>query len=212
MQALFQIAGFFAVSATFAYLITLAFVQWQKSKRFTLFSIGAPAHLKTSGGVFRTRFAGVEPNGLRFTSPIQRDHFHPIAVGETVTLEVPMAGGVAIFRTEVVERILASHELVVRAPDRLRCQERREAVRSDARTKEIRVEDQAAWLCDLAPNGLRFVRDGVLRKGERIKVDLPNLEEPVYGWVLECTNNFDRIMGTHMIRARFEEPVHVGAG
>lgn len=210
MQALFQIVGFFAVSAAFAYLLTLAFVLRQKRKQFEFFAVGAPARLRTPDGVFRTRFAGAGPSGLHFTSPIQRDHFHPIGVGEKVTLEVPMSEGVAIFRTEVVERILTSHELVVRVPERLHCQERREAVRSDARTKEIRVENQAAWLCDLAPNGLRLVRDGVLRQGERIKVEMSCLEEPVYAWVLECSNNFDRMMGTHMIRARFEEPVNVG--
>lgn len=209
MQALFQIVGFFAVSAAFAYLLTLAFVRRQSRRQFEFFAAGAPARMKTSDGVFRTRFAGTGSNGLHFTSPIQRDHFHPIGVGEKVTLEVPMSGGVAIFRSEVVARILTSHELVVRVPERLHCQERREAVRSDARTKEIRVENQAAWLCDLAPNGLRLVRDGVLRQGERIKVEMPCLTEPVYAWVLECSSNFERMMGTHVIRARFEEPVAI---
>jgi hypothetical protein len=71
------------------------------------------------------------------------------------------------------------------------------------------VEDQAAWICDLAPNGIKLVRDGVLRQGERIKVEIPCLEEPVYAWVLECTGNFDRMMGTHIVRARFEHPVQV---
>ena len=209
MQALLQIAGFFAVSAAVAFLFTIVWVAWKKGRQLSSLTVGAPARMKTIDGVYRTRYAGSSQEGLRFTGPIKRDHFHPIGVGERVTFEVPMSGGVAIFRSEVVGRIAESHEIVVRAPERLHCQERRDAVRKDARTKEIRVENQAAWICDLAPNGIKLVRDGVLRQGERIKVEMPCLEEPVYAWVLECTNNFDRMMGTHVVRARFEEPVQV---
>src|SRR5688500_4704996 len=187
MDALLQIAGFFAVSAAIAFMFTLAFVSWKNRRQLSCLTIGAPARMKTSDGVYRTRYAGFSKNGLHFAGPIQRDHFEPIGVGERVTLEVPMSSGVAIFRSEVVKRIAASHEIVVRSPERLHCQERRDAVRKDARTKEIRVEDQAAWLCDLAPHGIKLVRDGVLRQGERIKVEMPCLEEPVYAWVLECT-------------------------
>lgn len=209
MYALLQIAGFFAVSAAVAFLFTLVWVAWKKAKQLSCLTVGTPARMKTKDGVYRTRFSRATKEGLHFTGPIQRDHFQPIRVGERVTLEVPMSSGVAIFRSEVVGRIVASHEIVVRSPQRLHCQERRDAVRKDARTKEIRVEDQAAWLCDLAPHGIKLVRDGVLRQGERIKVEMPCLEEPVYAWVLECTKNFDRMMGTHIVRARFEEPVQV---
>jgi hypothetical protein len=207
MLVILQILGILVLSAVVAYGLTAAGLLFRKKVTEQSLLPGSAVRLKTPSGVYRTRFIGPSAEGMSFAAPLQRDHYVPIGVGELVTVESPMKNGVAIFRTRVVARDADTHEILLAKPEKIYREDRRSASRRRSEMEQIRVEDAPAWLCDLGPAGIRFRCETTIKKGERIKVELPDRNEPSYAWVLDCSGNQSRFARSHLVRARFEEPV-----
>jgi hypothetical protein len=207
MSELFQIVGFFAFAAAVAF--ALSYLLFRLPLRRVPFGLspGALVRIRTSSGVHRTRFNGLMTNGLSFADPLQRDSYVPLKMGEVVTVEAPLRDGVLMFRSMVASRDVETHEIVLEAPVSIYRQDRRDANRKVLNGRTISVEGRPASLIDLSENGVRFARNGPLEKGERIRFEF---EDGIFfGWVLECLPNFDPGDGTHVIRARFEEPLKI---
>ena len=107
----------------------------------------------------------------------------------------------------VSAREIDTHEIVLEAPDSGDREDGRDTKRQVLTGRTISVEDRPAWLVDLSEFGVRFARNGALEQGERIRLDFD--DSVVFGWVLECLPNYDSGDGTHLVRARFEEPLQI---
>jgi len=207
MRELFEIIGFFSCAAAVAF--GLSYLLFRLPIRKLPFGLapGAMVRIKAEGGVYRTRFLRRRQEGLVFAAPLQRDHYVPLHPEEEVKVEAPMRDGVLIFRSKIVERHVDSHEICLAFPQEIHRKERRECARKSLSGKQISVEERPAWLLDISEFGAKFARNGPLQKGERIRVDLA--DRSLYGWVLECTLNVVEGEGSHVVRARFEEPVRL---
>jgi hypothetical protein len=100
-------------------------------------------------------------------------------------VEAPVLGGVQVFRSEVLDRIAASHELVLRRPTRVEAWDRRSEARTTASEEAlIELNGEMAGVVDSAPNGLRVLTLARLEPGEAVRLRVDG--EVRDGWVLEC--------------------------
>lgn len=202
MHDLLQLIGFFAVAAAFSFALSYGIARALGQRRMQVLVPGCSVRLRTSDGVYRTRYAGPSPQGLVFAAPLKRDSYVPISVGAPVTVEAPSHRGVLLFRTRVASRDAATHEFVLAAPDRVFHEDRRQSPRLVKGRAAIRVEEQTAWLADASETGFRFYSDAAFGPGERVRIDLPEQEEPEFAWVLHCGPNLEGGKGAYSIRAR----------
>jgi hypothetical protein len=173
--------------------------------------MGARLRLRATHGVYRCRVEGRGPDGWVISSPLQRDSYVPLQVGEPLTVEWPTERGVVLFRTRVLSRDAVDHTYRIAAPERPRPQERR----SEPRTTEFPIDRVAfdggpAELVDLSPRGCRLRAARCPAPGNRVRVDLPWSREPSFGSVLEVRSaRFDSAPGVE-VRLVFEERVPLG--
>ncbi len=168
--------------------------------------VGGTVRLKTTSGVYRTRLLAVDAAGWHLTAPLSRDAYVPLRPGEEVVLEAPVMGGAILARTSVASRDADTHEVIVAMPKRAHSIERRETRRvSESEGLPAKVESKAAVLLDVSPFGARVECEAEVGSGERVRLDLPWSEEPVFAWVLEVLP----VLGTHgrwtACRVRFED-------
>lgn len=204
MSELLQIVGFFALAAAVSFAVSLILIRLFARRHRNILDPGCAVRLRTSDGVYRTRFTGPNQLGLVFAAPLQRDCYVPISVGAPVTVEAPGRRGVLLFRTKVAHRDAATHEIVLETPAKVFQEDRRQTKRCAHGQTAIEVEGAAAWLCDRSEIGLRFTTDRRLQSGERIRIDLPGDDEPIFGWVLHCGPNVDGGKGSYVVRVRLE--------
>ncbi|MCX7801107.1 MAG: flagellar brake protein [Fimbriimonadales bacterium] len=173
--------------------------------------VGAKLRLRTAQGVYRCRVEARGPDGWVITSPLQRDAFVPLQVGEALTVEWPTERGVVLFRTRVLARDAVDHTYRIAPPERARPQERR----SHPRTTEfpidrVALDGRPAELVDLGPRGCRLRTASCPVPGTRVRVDLPWASEPSFGAVLEVrASSFDGGPGVEA-RLAFEQRVPLG--
>lgn len=204
MSELLQIVGFFALAAAISFGLSLTLMRLFARRARHILDPGCAVRLRTADGVYRTRFAGPNRLGLVFAAPLQRDSYVPISVGAPVTVEAPGKNGILLFRSKVAHRDAATHEIVLETPAKVFREDRRQSKRCTHTQTAIEVEGAAAWLCDRSEVGLRFTTDRSLKSGERVRVDLPGDEEPIFGWVLHCGPNVDGGKGSYVVRIRLE--------
>jgi hypothetical protein len=161
----------------------------------------------TSGAsAYRARFLCESREGWLFTAPLQRDAYVPLRVGEPLIIEAPSVRGVLRFRTEIVDRRADSGVMVAQRPKQVHLEDRRaEERRTDLSTGDARVEGKAAELIDLSRHGAKLSVEGLIPRGDRVRLELPWLNEPCFGWTLESERSGDATM----IRVRFEETLEL---
>ncbi len=204
MQELLILAGFFGFAVAAAYLLNRMVAAKPQRKASAQFLPGQPVRLRTEDGLYRARFVATRTNGLALSAPIQRDRYVPIRIGEWVKVEIPTSSGVHAFRSEVIARDVDAHEITVAMPAHIHFEDRRERRRTRGAGRAVRVEENDAWLADIADNGVCITLDRALKQGERVRVDLEG-REPAFAWVLDCEPNTGSGKGKHRVRARFEE-------
>lgn len=157
----------------------------RKSGRVRLYPPIGILRLRADSGVYRCRYHRVVPAGWVVGAPLRRDHHVPLRPGESVVVEAPVPGGVQVFRSEVLDRIAATHELVLRQPTRVEAWDRRSEPRTTASEGAlIKLNGEMAGVVDAAPNGLRVLTLARLEPGEAIRLRVDG--ELRDGWVLEC--------------------------
>ncbi len=198
----------FAASVGASYAFHTAVGRWRAPR---LDPTGAKLRLRASHGVYRCRVLQADGGEWVVSSPIQRDAYVPLQVGESLTVEWPTPRGVVLFRTRVVARDAVDHTFRIVGPGAVRPQERR----GEPRTTEFPIDrvafdGQPAELVDLSARGCRLRTRFAPSPGNRVRVDLPWSNVPAFGAVLEqraaC---FDGSPGVE-VRLVFEERVPVG--
>lgn len=172
---------------------------------------GAKLRLRAPHGVYRCRVLDAAGGEWTVSSPIQRDAYVPLRVGETLTVEWPTPRGVVLFRTRVLSRDAVDHTFRIAAPESPRPQERRGEPRAtEFPVDRVAFDGRPAELVDLCSKGCRLRTRFAPAPGSRVRVDLPWADEPAFGAVLEqraaC---FDGSPGVE-VRLVFEDRVPVG--
>jgi hypothetical protein len=175
--------------------------------------VGGTVRIKTIRGVYRSKLVRAGAEGWVLTAPLSRDAYVPFRVGESVVVEAPVAGGSILARTSIKHRDIETHELVLAPPRKMHPVERREMQRvQDPQGMTASLEGRPANLLDFAPFGARLECASGLASGERVRLDVPWMAEPIFGWVLEVLPS-EGTQGRRMIcRVSFEERAGIPRG
>lgn len=204
------LAVVFAASIGISYLLTRS-----RRKLVTLVPLPENARVRMvgPGGSYRCFFLRRSKLGLVFSAPIQRDHYVPVRVGESMMVQAPLADSILTFRTSVVERDVDTHEFTLANPERIRHVDRRSERRDSTLSGSIiRLNDQPASLQDLSAGGAKVISNLLVRPGDTVKVELPGDYGTIYGWALEATPTAQGTGVSRELRIRFEEPLSGLAG
>ena len=183
-------------------LILGAAYAMMRKPRFVL-EPNSTIRLKTSSGAYRSRVAGSSKKGLMIYAPLQRDAYVPLREGEVITCEVPVRDGVWTFSTPILERDLDLHLFTLRAPVSPRKSDRREDKRISTELS-MAIEGEVGVLKNISPCGARIETSAQLVRGDRVRLDLPFLDEPLFAYVLSIEDAINQA------RVRFEETLELG--
>lgn len=187
----------FALSATAGYVLTT-----RKRVRLRVMpEVGATLRLRSTSGVYRSKLIGLAPDAWTLSAPLSRNHYVPLRVGDRVTVEAPVRGGVYLFKTTISDRTTDEHELRILPPMNVLPRDRRELKRYE-RHEPAKIEGQPAFLVDISAWGARLKALSRFKPGERIRLDLE--DGMVFAWVLECWPTRHGDEWKEVIRVRFE--------
>ena len=165
------------------------------------------------GGAYRCYFLRRTKAGLVFSSPLQRDHYIPVRVGETMMVQAPLSDCVLTFRASILGRDADTHEFTLSLPERIRHIDRRSESRDHSvQGSIVSLNNERATLCDLSAGGARVVCGGKIVPGDAVRLDLPSDLGTTYGWALECVPSVMGNASAKEIRIRFEAPLSGLAG
>lgn len=209
MSSLLQVIGYFALALALGAVIGSVFSKRRRPGRPRIkIAQSAKARLVGPQGVYRCYFVADEAAGLVFSSPLQRDNYVPLRVGEPFMVQIPTTDGVITFRTEVLSRDATTHQFVVAYPDTYRMIDRRAELRETVFDgHEATINGHAALLCDLSPSGAKLVTQGELIAGESVTVTLPDGRGTCDGWALESIPGAFGNAPGRVVRVRFAEPI-----
>lgn len=207
MAGLFQLIGYFAL----VFALSMGAAWFITTVKIGKYRVSAPpenslVRIRATSGMYRSRFVGASRQGWILTAPLSRDHYVPLRIEETLTIEAPTEDGVYLFRTKIVERDEDSHQFTIKKPASVSRIDRRDEPRlRDLASLTIHCEGLEAWVVDLSPGGAKVCAKIPRCRGERVRLDLPWLEDPVFAWVLDVAPaNVDGGKGVEM-RMRFEQ-------
>jgi len=193
--SLFLYSGFALLLALLVSWLYVRFGRLLRERRDP--SPGSILRLRASGGVYRSQILALGADAWRISAPLQRDCFVPLRQGEDVVIEAACEGGALVFRTQILDRCLDDHTLLVGRPATIHRIERREHPRwREFAGEKLDIEGCAGRIIDLAAGGARIQSVYRACKGERVKLDMP-WKETLYGWVLSREGDETRV--------RFEE-------
>ena len=205
------IDGFWlSICGVFAGSMALGFVcvKFLRRKKAPVPKVNAVLRITSAGTVYRAHFVGERPDGWSFTPPLQRDSYVPIRVGEPITIETVMDGGVAVFRTTLRERSVNPPLLIADKPAFWHVEERRDSIRiEDIGHVNAKLDGDKVGLIDLSACGARIRSQAVRKEGDRVKLEVSGLGDAIYGWVLDSDRRGDR----YILRMRFEEETDLSA-
>jgi Flagellar protein YcgR len=162
--------------------------------------------LLTPSGAYRCHLESFDPSGIRISSPIHRDSYVPLSVGEMVVVQTPLDGALLTFRTEVLERDSRTHTMRLARPTTIRRTERRcEPRLRTVQGQPATLNGARAAMVDVSAWGARVLTAELVAPGETVEVVLPSGIGAVRGWVLEATS---AAFGTRLgreVRIRFED-------
>lgn len=184
-----------------------AWFSLRRRRQHALPTVGGTMRLRTVSGIYRARFLRETPEGWVFSAPLKRDVYVPLRPGEAVTAECPTEKGVLLFRTCIVGRENESRELILQKPKDAFPKDRREGKRVRVEGVAVSVESHDADLIDISEGGAKAILSSRYANGDRVAVQLPWSEEPVYAAVLETQVEDGR--GFYSTRMVFEEPIKV---
>ncbi len=147
--------------------------------------------------LLRTRLESATDDFWRFDPPISGSSNVAPTLGQTISGEYLASTGLLRFGAKVID-IEPSGHFSIKVPARTRLLDRRAEPR-EHRPVQVLIERFESRCIDLSPLGGRFETPYEAKRGERIRLDFPEMGEPIFGWVLENYPN--------QIRVRFEERV-----
>jgi len=187
----------FATSALIGYLVT----ERRRSRLGTPPEVGTTLRLRSCSGVYRSKLMAIAGNEWSISAPLSRNHYIPLRIDESLTVEAPVKGGVYVFKTVVCGRDNVNHEFKIRPPINVSPRDRREVKRCE-RNEQVEVDGQPAFLVDISALGARLKSRKRFSPGDRVRLDLP--DAMVFAWVLESWPTRYGDDWRETLRVRFE--------
>ncbi len=148
--------------------------------------IGTCLRLRGESGMYRSKLLEVRGPFWILSAPLMRDYYVPLRVGEKLNIEVPYKNGVLFARTEVKSRDAESHTIIIEKPEGAKPTERRTEKRLCGLMDDtVVIEGVKSSIVDVSLGGAKVRTQRRFLPGERIRIDLPWISVPTFGWVLE---------------------------
>jgi hypothetical protein len=148
--------------------------------------VGTCLRLRGPSCMYRSRLLEVRGPFWILSAPLMRDCYVPLRPGEKLNIEVPYKNGVLFARTEVKSRDQESHTLIIERPEGVKPVDRRQAKRlKDLMDDSAVIEGVKSSIVDVSIGGAKVRTQRRFLPGERIRIDLPWVNGPTYGWILE---------------------------
>lgn len=148
--------------------------------------IGTCLRLRGESGMYRSKLLEVRGPFWILSAPLMRDYYVPLRVGEKLNIEVPYKNGVLFARTEVKSRDAESHTIIIEKPEGAKPTDRRTEKRLCSLMDDtVVIEGVKSTIVDVSLGGAKVRTQRRFLPGERIRIDLPWIGAPTFGWVLE---------------------------
>ena len=164
----------------------------------------ASIQLRRGIELLHSRFIREDDAGWVITLPTYRDQVVSLGSGDHLTVWAAAANGLRRYETVVLET--SNDKVLLAKPKRAHRAERRQYARiTNFINPSAKVDGQNAMLLDLSSLGARILSEAVIRKGERVKLQIT--DQSCFGWVLDSRGG----ASGSILRIRFEEPVAIGS-
>lgn len=179
------------------------------AKRVVVPPFGAQVRIRTLGAIYDSRFMGTTREGWAIETLAEA--IPTVRMGESVLVEISCENGVVRFRSELVDLMDDHNATVMRPPSETLLGNRRNQKRHvfDDRPT-IYVEGTCSLMQDLSEGGAKISTPHLLRRGERVKLEIPGQKESLSGHVLEVIPNKTRGYAND-VRVVFESPVKLNS-
>lgn len=199
LEAISTTIGTFLASIGAGYLYTKA------TKRFELPELNSNLRLRAGAGMYRSKLIAIEKDAWVLSSPLCRNHYVPIRVGDFLIVEAPVSNGVYLFNTSLVSRNPETHEMRVEPPSKdIKPVNRRKEPRL-MRNSQLMVDGLPGELVNISPLGGRIRTNYRVARGDRMRLDLE--KGTIFGWVLDVWPTGLGDDYNEEIRLRFEDIV-----
>ena len=178
-------------------------------KRLVVPPFGARVKIRTAGAVYDSCFMGTTTQGWAIENLAEA--IPAVRMGESVLVEISCENGAVRFRSELLELLDNHNATIMRPPTETVLGNRRNQKRHVFESRPtIYVEGTSSIMQDVSEGGARISTPHLLRRGERVKLEIPGQTDPLLGHVLEVFPNKTRGYAND-VRVVFESPVKVGA-
>ncbi len=209
MNDVLTMLGLFALVFGFSMAVTYLVSSW-KGRRVQ--EVNLPAETKVrligAGGAYRCYYLRTDSEGLVFSTPLQKDRYVPLRIGDSLIVQAPTTDGLVTFSSEILDRCPESHELRLSHPKIVRRTDRRSEPRLTIFDEaHVQVNGQASELKDLSAGGSRLVTKAVIGPGDRVSVTLPRGMGHVEGWTLDAQPAAFEGHPAREVRIQFDQPL-----
>jgi hypothetical protein len=190
--------GAFGAAALLGYAVVRVFGR----KRVPIPKQNAILRISSLSSMYRAHFIGELKDGWAFTPPLQRDGLIPIKIGEPITIETVVDGGIAVYRSTLLSRGTHPDCLIVDKPAFWHVENRREDSRiANLGHLSAKLDGDKVSLMDVSACGARIRSQAERSKGDRVHLEIAGMNEPISGYVVDTDRRGDRFF----VRMRFEE-------
>lgn len=205
VSMMLALLGLWVGSVLMAYALTRVRTRKNAPKRPELVP-GSTWVLRSPSGVHRARFLAEMPNGYLITAPMELDAYVPYRPGDRLHIEATGEMEAVVFRTEVAERDMTDHTLLLAFPLDYFVRNRRESGRLVFEEGErTRLNGQPALLMDLSEGGARVRTRLEVAAGEWVRVEVPEKGEQ-FACVLESQPDAMDGRPASLVRLIFADP------
>lgn len=185
-----------------ASMLSYLIIKAVRQKRTPVPKQSAMLRVTNGATMFRSQFLGVRPDGWSISTPIQRNTWIPLKPGDLLTIETIHNRGIAIYRTTLKYVSKNPSMIVVEVPSIWQADDRRDEERiTTLGHLESKLDGHRVGILDISTCGARLNSQEAFPNGQRVRLDVVGLEEPISGWVLASDRRGDRFV----VRLRFEE-------
>lgn len=203
MLGLFALVFGFSMAVT--YLVTS--IRGKRVERVNL-PPDTKVRMVGAGGAYRCYYLRTEEDGLVFSTPLQKDRYVPLRVGDSMIIQAPTNDGLVTFSSEILDRCGESHEIRLGHPKIVRRTDRRSEPRlTIIDDPNIRLNGETSLLQDISAGGSRVITKAAVVPGDRVSVSLPKGLGHVEGWALETAPAAFDGHPAREVRIQFDQPL-----
>ncbi|MEA2554410.1 MAG: hypothetical protein QOJ65_2586 [Fimbriimonadaceae bacterium] len=174
-------------------------------KRLVVPPFGASVKIRMLNVFYESRFLGAVPQGWAIES--LADAIPSPRLCEPALVEIACEKGVIRFRAQLVEHLGQQNATIMTTPVDTALADRRAQRRVKLEERPtVYIEGERAMIHDLGAGGARLSTNQIVRRGERVRLDVPGSDQPVLGHVLEVVPNGTRGYSLDL-RIIFEQPI-----